>query len=67
MGRTACTEPQCLYKGALYLSFLTYIPIALYVRNNTYRLLTLQKRDSGFLHPSSRRSVPLMVLSTEQT
>jgi hypothetical protein len=22
MGRTACTEPQCLYKGALYLTFL---------------------------------------------
>ena len=22
MGRTACTEPQCLYKGALYLSLL---------------------------------------------
>jgi len=22
MGRTACTEPQCLYKGALYL----YLP-----------------------------------------
>ena len=21
MGRTACTEPQCLYKGALYLKF----------------------------------------------
>jgi len=21
MGRTACTEPQCLYKGALYLFF----------------------------------------------
>ena len=21
MGRTACTEPQCLYKGALYLPF----------------------------------------------
>jgi len=21
MGRTACTEPQCLYKGALYLLF----------------------------------------------
>jgi len=26
MGRTACTEPQCLYKGALYLT-LTCIPI----------------------------------------
>ena len=24
MGRTACTEPQCLYKGALYLLRLTY-------------------------------------------
>ena len=22
MGRTACTEPQCLYKGALYLYHL---------------------------------------------
>jgi hypothetical protein len=21
LGRTACTEPQCLYKGALYLTF----------------------------------------------
>jgi len=25
MGRTACTEPQCLYKGDLYLYFLQYI------------------------------------------
>jgi len=23
MGRTACTEPQCLYKGALYFSRYT--------------------------------------------
>jgi len=23
MGRTSCTEPQCLYTGALYL-YLTY-------------------------------------------
>ena len=22
-GRTACTEPQCLYKGALYLTYVT--------------------------------------------
>jgi hypothetical protein len=22
MGRTACTDPQCLYKGALYLFLL---------------------------------------------
>jgi len=25
MGRTACTEPQCLYKGALYVYFYYYI------------------------------------------
>ena len=25
MGRTTCTEPQCLYKGALYLSLLISI------------------------------------------
>jgi hypothetical protein len=23
-GRTACTEPQCLYKGALYLTFTEF-------------------------------------------
>ena len=28
MGRTACTEPQCLYNGALYLTFtFTYLPL----------------------------------------
>ena len=27
MGRTACTEPQCLYKGALYL----YLRVELYL------------------------------------
>jgi len=24
MGRTACTEPQCLYKGDLYLYIFTF-------------------------------------------
>jgi len=31
MGRTACTEPQCLYKGDLYLYFLLYPLLALTV------------------------------------
>jgi len=26
MGRTACTEPQCLYNGALYLYIYHYFP-----------------------------------------
>jgi hypothetical protein len=25
MGRTACTKPQCLYKGALYLTVELYL------------------------------------------
>jgi len=25
MGRTACAEPQCLYKGALYLDDCQYV------------------------------------------
>jgi len=26
MGRPACTEPQCLYKGALYLTLYHFVP-----------------------------------------
>jgi len=33
MGRTACTEPQCLYKGALYLYLLHFIPILISLNN----------------------------------
>ena len=28
MGRTACTEPQCLYKGALYLTLPTWLTLS---------------------------------------
>jgi len=27
MGRTACTEPQCLYKGALYFCFMLHVTV----------------------------------------
>jgi hypothetical protein len=36
MGRTACTEPQCLYKGALYI-YLT-VELYLYSRYGPYGL-----------------------------
>jgi len=29
MGRTACTESQCLYKGALYYTFLPHCLLSL--------------------------------------
>ena len=35
MGRTACTEPQCLYKGALYL---TSVPVQGYPLSLPYIL-----------------------------
>ena len=45
MGRTACTEPQCLYKGALYL-FLPY-----YVRNsNMLQPVLVQFKHVGVTH-----------------
>ena len=31
MGRTACTEPQCLYRGALYLYVFNIIIIIIII------------------------------------
>jgi hypothetical protein len=42
MGRTACTEPQCLYKGDLYLylySSHNYVEIHLFVVNNIFSVI----------------------------
>jgi len=47
MGRTACTEPQCLYKGALYLFFFLTV-----VRN--YSLL---RRDVPWTEKRTNLSV----------
>jgi len=49
MGRTTCTEPQCLYKGALYL---TYIYLIIFLTpyiidpSSALELLRLPGRDS---------------------
>jgi len=32
MGRTACTEPQCLYKGALYFTYMFRAGLLLIIR-----------------------------------
>jgi hypothetical protein len=47
MGRTACTEPQCLYKGALYLYLTLY-----------FTGQTMELADLGFeiLHLLNRRN-----------
>ena len=50
MGRTACTEPQCLYKGDLYLYLFTHYsqgPIK-------YRLMTA---STGYTHPSPQHII----------
>ena len=36
MGRTACTEPQCLYKGALYFF---YVHSALEIRQSALEIV----------------------------
>jgi hypothetical protein len=37
MGRTACTEPQCLYKGDLYLYLFMFFSVE--VRTQTFRTI----------------------------
>ena len=50
MGRTACTEPQCLYKGALYL-YLT-VELYLYSPYESYGLYRAQCLYKGALYLS---------------
>jgi len=38
-GRTACTEPQCLYKGAVYLYFMSRFFMILYKLSETEKKL----------------------------
>ena len=50
MGRTACTEPQCLYKGALYLTVEIYLyspyePYGLYRASVPVQEYTLSALD----------------------
>jgi hypothetical protein len=47
MGRTACTEPQCLYKDALYL---TYISIYMSVQYDHRVLISLGYRYGRILN-----------------
>ena len=39
MGRTACTEPQCLYKGALYFYLYTCLSAHIYGSNRRLPLV----------------------------
>jgi len=51
MGRTACTEPQCLYKGALYLFY--YFKLA----KPTFRQVSEYLRHhDGQVRPGTRTS-----------
>ena len=50
MGRTACTEPQCLYKGALYLYLYLYLQmIWIPYTFNQFRYLNKFYSDREFL------------------
>ena len=57
MGRTACTEPHCLYKGALYLTVELYLyspygPYSLYRASLPVQVCTL----------AYSRAIPLLSL-----
>ena len=57
IGRTACTEPQCLYKGALYLTVELY----LYSPYGPYGLYRASVSVQGCTLPYSR-AIPLLPL-----
>jgi len=60
MGRKACTEPQCLYKGALYFLPLNYnhgFVLNLKEERNSnaqYTFLLVSPRSSAWLKVSDR-------------
>ena len=61
MGRTACTEPQCLYKGALYL-YLT-VELYLYSLYGPYGLYRTSVPVQGYtLRLPYSRAIPLLPL-----
>ena len=61
MGRTACTEPQCLYKGALYL-YLT-VELYLYSPYGPYGLYRASVPVQGCTLPLPySRAMPLLPL-----
>jgi len=48
MGRTACTEPQCLYKGALYLNFLQFYSLHPQMLERTQQTHEGMKQNSRY-------------------
>jgi hypothetical protein len=63
MGRTACREPQCLYKGALYL-YLT-VELYLYSSYGPYGLYRVSVPVQGCTLPLPySRAIPLLPLWT---
>ena len=61
MGRTACTVPQCLYKGALYL-YLT-VELYLYSPYGPYGLYRASVPVQGCTLPLPySRALPLLAL-----
>ena len=61
MGRTACTEPQCLYKGELYL-YLT-VELYLYSPYGPYGLYRASVPVQGCTLPLPySRAIPLLPL-----
>ena len=77
MGRTACTEPQCLYKGALYLtlSFYTFNAIASHAggycfetrprtgcSNRPFTSALLPKQKSFYYESPDIRTLPVILI-----
>jgi len=54
MGRTACTEPQCLYKGALYFLYFNKLQLTDHVLYGLHSLEVLWIQSSFIIDVSLR-------------
>ena len=54
MGRTACTEPQCLYMGALYLPYIFTSVLLVTNTPNSSTTDTVLSTDSFIMKHTSR-------------
>jgi len=68
MGRTACTEPQCLYKGVRYLYlYLTYIYVERVVKTQSFSAERANIRVTFYFNSCTVRLLLLCIVTNKCT
>ena len=62
MGRKACTEPQCLYKGYLYLYLYLLVPV-FYKITQISNLMKIRPAGAELFHADRRRDMTKLIVA----